>query len=137
MSNTKLQTQNQNQRKEDKNMLKISMLTGNPIKLRIELPFSTQLLKTLNDEVLTLKDAQGNPIFKIIVSNINKLEQYALILKDTDTAEVKFTLENEFETEMKALEAALNIKEKVSEIFKQIETYLNNLEKVKEEIQYV
>lgn len=137
MSNTKLQTQNQNQRKEDENMLKISILTGSPIKLRIELPFSTAILKTLNDEVLTLRDAQDNPIFKIIVSNVNKLEQYALILKDTDVAEVKFTLENEFETEMKALEAAFNIKEKASKIFEQIKSYLEKLEKVKEEIQYV
>ena len=136
MSNTKLQTQTQNQRKGGENMLKISMLTGSPIKLRIELPFPVAVLKEVNNEVLTLKDAQDNPIFRIIVNNTtNKLEQHALILKDT--AETKFTLENEFETEMKALEAALNIKEKASKIFEQIESYLNNLEKIKEEIQYV
>lgn len=138
MSNTKLQTQNQNQRKEGEDNMKISILTGNPIKMRIELPFPVAVLKEVNDEVLTLRDAQDNPIFKIIVNNTaNKLEQYALILKDTDVAEVKFTLENEFETEMEALKAALTLKEKTSEIFKQVQTYLEKLEKIKEEIQYV
>lgn len=138
MSNTKLQTQNQNQRKESENNMKISILTGSPIKMRIELPFPVAVLKEVNDEVLTLRDTQGNPIFKIIVNNTtNKLEQYALILKDTDVSEVKFTLENEFETEMEALEAALALKEKASEIFKQVEAYLEKLEKIKEEVQYV
>lgn len=134
MSNTKLQTQNQNQRKEGENM-KISILTGSPVKMRIELPFPVAVLKEVNDEVLTLKDAQDNPIFKIIISNTNKLEQYALILQDT--TETKFTLENEFKTEMEALKAALTLKEKASEIFKQVEAYLEKLEKIKEEIQYV
>lgn len=135
MSNTMSNTKTQNQRKEGENM-KISILTGSPIKMRIELPFPVAVLKEVNDEVLTLKDAQDNPIFKIIVSNtINKLEQYALILKDT--TEEKLTLENEFETEMEALKAALTLKEKASEIFKQVEAYLEKLEKVKEEIQYV
>lgn len=133
MSNTKLQTQNQ-KRKEGENM-KISILTGSPVKMRIELPFPVAILKEVNDEVLTLKDAQGNPVFKIIMSNTNKLEQYALILKDT--TEEKLTLENAFETEMEALKAALDLKEKASEIFKQVESYLEKLEKVKEEIQYV
>ncbi len=135
MSNTKLQTQNQNQRKEGENNMKISILTGSPVKMRIELPFPVAVLKEVNDEVLTLRDAQDNPIFKIIVSNTNKLEQYALILKDT--TEEKLTLENTFETEIEALKAALILKEKASEIFKQVESYLEKLEKIKEEIQYV
>lgn len=136
MSNTKLQTQTQNQRKESENNMKISILTGSPIKMRIELPFPVAVLKEVNDEVLTLRDAQDNPIFRIIVNNTtNKLEQHALILKDT--TEEKFTLENAFETEMEALKAALTLKEKASEIFKQVEAYLEKLEKIKEEIQYV
>lgn len=135
MSNTMSNTKTQNQRKEDENMLKISMLTGSPIKIRIELPFPVAVLKEVNDEVLTLRDAQDNPIFRIIISNTNKLEQYALILKDT--TEEKLTLENTFETEMEALKAALALKEKASKIFEQVESYLKNLEKIKEEIQYV